>query len=487
MKLNLNINKALYLFSLINFFSNLSYAQSYHGINSSPYAGVSNIYINPASSVNSFYKWDVSLFGIQFNTSQNSIFIENSSLLNPTKIADSSFKVENGLIKRFYHGIVDGQGLSIRYKINDRNAVAIVIRGRTYNHFNSSKFFYLDNHKTLSSFLKDNLANPGVDLFYTHAGWVETNINYSGIVFKNSKSSLSLGANIAINKALSGGYFSLNDVEYLQQSNPNNGKIYYQSTKGTFTYQYSNNLTIFDSINPSLQSIKDFYKSSKSSIGFSFGAEYLINDDDVESENISTNYKWKIGVALMDIGNLKFDYANGSAKNSIPKLNYIDTILDSKFKNISNLKRFRDSMSTMFQQTDTLQGIFNIGLPSRFILAVDRKISTNLFVNVEASLNLNFLNSSGNILLRELNLITLTTRWENKYFGMYMPIQYNSQSNFWLGLAFKLGPLIFGIHDVSMLNWAKTNNQNLNSGGYLMFNYYPYKRNKKLSGEIICP
>jgi hypothetical protein len=68
-----------------------------------------------------------------------------------------------------------------------------------------------------------------------------------------------------------------------------------------------------------------------------------------------------------------------------------------------------------------------------------------------------------------------------------MPIQYNAEGDLWFGAAVKIGPLIMGIHDFSVLGWSKKQDQNINSGGYLMLNIYPYKSKKRIDGEVKCP
>ena len=468
-------------------FKNNIKAQSYHSISSSPYAGVSNIYINPASSVNSFYKWDACLMGLQFTTSQNTFLIKNTSLTNPGTTTDSTVGVTNSYAMRHYQGVLDGLGLSFRYKFDDDHAMAISVRGRTYNHFRSNNFLYEDSQKSLSSFLKANLSNPVLDFYFIHAGWVETNINYSEVVYKTTDSKLSFGANLSINKALSGAYGAARDVQYKQLNNPTTGKTYYQPTKGEFIYQYSGNLSLFDTVKVSSQSIKDFYKSSHTSLGLSIGLEYLLNDENSEEELNNSNYQWKLGAAIMDIGSLKFDYANGSSINSKPNLSYTDTILDSKFKHIPTLGRFRDSFSTMFDKTDTLNGTFKINLPTRMVLSINRNLGGGFYVNFEASLNFNSTRSQKRINTREINLFTLTPRWESQLFGVYMPVQYNSEGNLWFGAAIKIGPLIMGIHDFSVFGWSKKQDQNINSGGYVMLNVYPYKSKKRIDGELKCP
>lgn len=480
-------NKLRLILAIITLFnSTKSFTQSYHGLNSSPYFGVGNIYINPASSVNSFYRWDATIFGLQFNTAQTTFQALNTSLQDVNKITDSNFQINQGFSARNYHGIMDGQGLSFRYKIDEKRAIAFSLRGRTYNHFKSNNLFYSKDEKEFSTFLGDNISSPYANLFYTTSSWFETNINYSQIISSSQNHILSIGGNIGFVKSLAGGRFDAINARYQKLNNPSNGKTYYQFTQGDFNYMYSQNISLFDSVKLSAQSFNQFLKSSLNTTSLSIGIEYLFTDDDDNEDVSTTNYSWKLGAAIMDIGKTKYNYVNGSAHNSNPK-SFTDTILNYNMIGIKSLKKFRDSFSTMFNTTDTLNGTFSISLPTRLVLTADKKIAKNFYVNAEASIN--FLSSSNTkkYNTREINFITLTPRLETQLFGAYLPVQYTTQGNFFVGAAIKIGPLIMGIHDFSVLNWFKKQNQTFNSGGYFMLNIYPYKSKKKIDGEIKCP
>jgi hypothetical protein len=84
-----------------------------------------------------------------------------------------------------------------------------------------------------------------------------------------------------------------------------------------------------------------------------------------------------------------------------------------------------------------------------------------------------------------MNLITLTPRWETRKFGIYLPVQYTSNNRFWIGGAFKAGPLLLGIH-----NWANifTSNSMQNGGGYIaLIIRSPQNLIKKLDKRLDCP
>ena len=472
-------------------YSSSVYSQSYHAINGSPYAGITSMYVNPASPVNSFYKWDATLIGVQFKTDQNSGFVRNLPInqINENSLNDTTVYPYNGLFSRHYHGIIDGQGLSFRYRINNKTSIGFSFRGRTYNEFKTNNIFISEYTKTtVNSFLNQNLAGHTLDGFAMHSGSLETNLNLSQLLIENSTEKLSVGVNIGFSKALSGGYFGVRNLQYQKLVNPSNNREYFQALNngGTLSYLYSNNLSYFDTIKANSTTIKEFYKNSYSSLNFSIGVEYMIVDETIEANINNLNYSWKFGASIMDIGTLKYDYINGSATNRIPNASLVDTSLETTFSNVNSLVQFRNRVSPMFDNTDSLKGSFTISAPTRIVASVDRNFGGGLFANFQASINIFSSNSTSSINARELNLFTLTPRWETQGFGFYLPMQYNVQKSFWMGAAVKIGPLLLGVHDLGVLGWFKSYyRQPFNSGGYVMLNIYPY-RNKYNDNSIKC-
>jgi hypothetical protein len=53
-----------------------------------------------------------------------------------------------------------------------------------------------------------------------------------------------------------------------------------------------------------------------------------------------------------------------------------------------------------------------------------------------------------------------------------------------VGGAFKLGPLIMGVHSLDFYKWFKLGTQTFNGGFYLMLNVFPFGTKEK---EEACP
>ena len=123
--------------------------------------------------------------------------------------------------------------------------------------------------------------------------------------------------------------------------------------------------------------------------------------------------------------------------------------------------------------------------PTRLVVNVDRFIFDAFYMNAELSLNLSSLAGNKYHHVEEMNLITLTPRWETKNLGAYLPIQVNTAGNFWIGGAFKAGPFLFGVH-----NWANifSKDKMQRGGGYVAIVIRPGKIiGTKLDRRLNCP
>ncbi|HWB28445.1 MAG TPA: hypothetical protein VG738_23395 [Chitinophagaceae bacterium] len=458
-------------------------AQNYHALDGSSFSGVNALYNNPASTVNQVYKWDVTVFGFQAAINNNAIVVNNNSL----SIFDSStIGLTNGLHPRHLQSSIDVNILNMRYRINPKNAVGIGFRLRSYNHLNMTAFAYDDTTSTLQSFLHQNNSVNFLDGDAIHSGWAEVDANYSRVIFKSSTSLLSAGITLSYLKCLSDAYARVSHLNYSELTLPN--KNYYVINQAAATLEYSDNYLITNNNNSNTQNFHNFLSKAPSSAGFDIGAEYLIknnagdNTDDVSA----TNYDWKIGLAVMDIGHNKFNPIEGSVSVNSP-LDFTDSTFQNKINKVRNIKDLRDSLSSLFGGADSLQKPFTISRPTRLVLSVDHSLGNHFFINGQLSINFFPARAGQKLHSHELNLLTVTPRWETRGWGIYLPVQYNAQKQFWIGAAVKLGPVLLGVHNLNLLKWFKTGQQTYNGGGYILLSVHPFNKPARKPGNADCP
>ena len=475
--------RRLYYYILIislSCFSQSLEAQQYHAIHGSSYAGAAGIFNNPASGVNSIYKWDLNVFSFQTTIASNHLSLLNTSLTNPSN-AIVSFN--EGRNSHYLHQNMHLNLFTFQYNIDQKRSFSIGLSAKMYNHLKTSHLFINDTISSNLSFLKANRTTPFMEGYLTHAGWMETNLNYSQVLFESSNQRLSAGVTINLLRGISGAFAKINKISVSEFVN-NGIDTGYTLVSGGVNYAYSTNYDNMYSNTASSQLVKDFLKNTKSSIGISMGLEYTIykNDTYQQASNHPTNYSWKFGLSIMDIGHNTFKPSEFSGKFYTPQTNITDPVVATKLSNISAIEILRDSLKTIFQNYDALTSNFTISTPTRIILNIDKMLGNHFAVNTELTLNLFSTANYSKLLTRELNLVTLTPKWETVLLGFYMPIQYNTQGNLWMGIACKLGPLTLGLHDIS---WMK-NIHTINGGGYILFSLHPFNT-KKVISRFDCP
>lgn len=465
----MQLNRYLFL-TLLFFYGAYLNAQGYQAMHGSPYAGSSAIFNNPAASVHSAYQWELTLFATQLKMSSNSLYLNNFSFQNNSA---ATLSLKEGMASRFFHMNFDMNLLNAFYKFN-KSAVSFAMRARTYNHIKTMPLYYADSIHSFNNFLINNIHTPYVEGFVTHSGWLEADLNYSQLLHENNYSKLSGGITLQIMKGISGAFMKLNKLSYLASKNSSDTSFTF--TNGSGLLGYSSN---YDT-DPGPSSLKEFLKKSLTRFGLSLGIEYLIYTNEA-SENTAENYNWKIGVSLMDIGSNTFLPSDNSLEFYNPASTIVDNSVDNKLSSAKTMKAFKDSLKTIFNTSANITDNFSISNPTRLIINFDKNLSNHFFLNGELSMNFFSTATYAKLHTRELNLLTITPRWETFGWGAYLPIQYNTQGQLWVGAALKLGPLVLGFHNLGLLK----KNPTLNGGGYLLLSIHPFRKRNVLS-KVDC-
>jgi hypothetical protein len=156
--------------------------------------------------------------------------------------------------------------------------------------------------------------------------------------------------------------------------------------------------------------------------------------------------------------------------------------LENKFNGINSTKDLKDTLATIFTSFEDITGNFKISNPTRLIINVDKNLGNNFYINGDLSMNFYSTSSFTKLRTRELNLITVTPRWETIGWGAYLPVQYNTQGQVWVGAAVKMGPLVIGMHNLQLLS----KDPMLNGGAYLLLSIHPFNKKAVLS-KMDCP
>jgi hypothetical protein len=440
----------------------LLHAQGYQALHGSSYTGSTSAYNNPASPVNYLQNWELTFLAVQAKATTNAATMQD---FNTIKITD-------GYFSRFAHANQDMGLLNFLYKIDERKALTVNFRMRNYLHAKSQPFNYIDSvTTTMNRFFVVNRNTPFIEAFGTHSGWLELGLNYSQVLHETDHDRLTGGLTLQLQKGISGATVKVNKLSYLEQKNGTDTTYTFTGGGGSLAYGDS-----YES-----EDMKDFLKRSMLSLGISMGIEYLVYQPGANTGGSTPNYDWKIGLSLMDLGANVYRSGSSSTSFSNPNTTISDVTLDNKLSGANTLGDVADSLATIFTNTAGVASNFKISNPTRLILNVDRNLGNNFFVNGELSMNFFSTSSYKHLYTRELNLFTLTPRWETAEFGVYLPMQYTTQGQFWFGAAVKLGPLVVGMHNLGMLK----KDTEINGGGYMLLSIHPF-RSKKAISKLDC-
>jgi hypothetical protein len=455
-------------------------AQNYHAIQGSSYAGSLGIANNPASIVNTPYPWDLTLFSVQATSSTNFFTLEKYSLLSsPYK---AKFNITNGNYSRYADVDFNIHLLNARFALNRKQAIGFGMNLRGYGRAKSSPYYYLDSLTNMNDFFGANEGNPPFSGHFSGSSWIEVFATYSQTIFDNEVGRLNGGLTVKVTRGISGAFAQLQDgISERISSDP----LVYSLKSGSARYGYSSNYDGWHNSKTTMRNLKDFLKDTRGGLTADIGFEYLIKTQAVTNiydDDPYYDYEWKIGLSLLDLGHNQYIYGSESRAVANPKGNITDDLLNQKFDSVKTFSDANDSLATIANTIVALNGKFRVHNPARLVLNVDKYLSGNFYVNGEISINLT---PDKQQYTRDINLLTITPRWETRRWGIYIPVQYNTEGQFWIGGAFKAGPLLFGVH-----NWANIFSKNTvqNGGGYLALQIRPFQNTRtKRDKRLDCP
>lgn len=458
--------------ALVLLLSNTLEAQNYQALHGSSYAGSLSPSNNPASLVYVPYTWDVTLFSLQTKEATNAFKIKNYPLLGNTANAELEFL--NGTKKRLAYTDQNIHLLNARIAITPKAAIAFGVNIKGYGYLQTGSYTWSDSIHSLRNFGAANYDNTPLSGKAVAASWAEIYGSYAQTLKDDGNNILNAGISFKINRGLAGGFVDAQDINYLP--NANNNGIGYLLDKGNLKYGYSSNLDDVNNNSGFMSNARSFMRRTFSSLSFDIGAEYIRL---LGTEN-DYDYDTKIGISLMDIGRIHYRFGDKSRYAVAGKSNITDSLLEQKFQNIHSLNSFNDSLTSIANTITTPGGDFYIQQPTRIVLNFDKHLSANFFVNGE--LTIPFLPSSftNKLFLKQMNLLAITPRWENRTFGVYLPVQFNQLKQVWIGGAFKAGPVLLGIH-----NWANLfSKKSMQNGGfYLAVTIRPGSSNDRTSRD----
>ena len=406
-------------------------AQRYNGFLSSEFSGVLNTRMNPAFIANSPYKFDISL--INFNS-----YISNDfGYLYKNEVGDFSFERIINSKKRFVVGDQTIGGVSGLFSISKKSTIAIQYQFRNL----------LTGTDITPDFGERNAVNQSGEIVTNL--WSEAGLTYATMLFENKYERLKAGVTAKLMGALGSVFTKIDNLTYARVSNDSINLFEMEGTIG-----YSSNLNDFEYFDGN-QPI-EFPKIHKvyPAVDLGFAYEKVLFRDDPKRKN-GTSYKpdilyeYRIGISIMDIGIMKYDY--GSAAFEI--LNPLSPADPINYRNLmsnqTSFRTLRDSLSTV-TNTGDLIGDYSISLPTRLELSYDYNLRNGWFFNMSSQIDLSKLMGT-DYQINYPSSIMVTARYDMRNWGTYFPFYWNLEGDTELGFGLRYGPLTVGTHSLGSI------------------------------------
>lgn len=448
-------------------------AQKYHALQGSRYAGSLAVHENPAGIQATPFKWDITVLGAQMKNNTNTFTIRHYSLLSNPR--HSLYVIDSGYYKRYNDFSANINLLNARIALGRKQTIAFGINLKSYLNAEAGPYNFIDTLGGSGDFFKINHTTPELSGSGAAAGWGEVYAAYARTVVDNGRIRINAGLTLKAGRTMAGGFIQVNDTRVIS---PVPG-VY--EVAGNALYGYNRS---FD--NTGSNAAQELWKEGQMTVGMDIGAEIVIKPEQVVlyQEDDYYDYDWKFGVALLDAGRLPFRYGVESRRLVSIRPGVTNAVLDDKFQYINSLAELNDSLATI-ADLSVLSGSFYIQRPARLMLTADHFLGDYFYISGSAVLHAPAAVAREEYRIRESELLTIVPRWEKRTAGIYLPLQLNYRGRFWAGGAFRIGPLLLGIH-----NWANvfSKNKMQRGGGYIAFHFRSQEwSRRKFDRRLNCP
>ena len=442
-------------------------AQDFLGINTSNYAGVSGVMLQPASIVDSRFKFDINLFSTGVNYSNNYLLVDRKALLkfNSNNFADyqtfkSKYLSEAGLApgEKAFANISNRtqMPLSFMATLNKKSAIALNIQSRTmaqgrditgglagmaYNGFNYNP-----------------QANSVINAsgFNVHAlNWAEVGLTFGHVLVSTKQHFIKAAFTGKYLGGIASLYAGSNDINF--GINPDSSLNLNTSRA---VYNHSPYKELSDIFNRS-------FRPDVSSFGFDAGIVYefrgnidklsKISKDDhkayLSDRRDANKYMFRLGVSLLDAGMFNFTKSTFSNTFSANINNW--QVRDANYRSVNEFDTALNNRVTPFSDN---QRNYKVHLPTALSVQLDLRFVKGLYLNVMAYRPIK-LNSGNGYRFDNYGFYTITPRWEGRHFGVYIPYTFaNNIGNYkqnMLGASVRVGPLFIGSSNLGTMVFNK--------------------------------
>jgi outer membrane protein OmpA-like peptidoglycan-associated protein len=449
-----------YLFScfVILTFKNTS-AQNNTGMATGNYAGISGVWMNPANAVDSRYKFDINIIGVNSYFNNNYLLVRNGTLVrrlfNKEPYSSSFAALKKDLLEETpVRGKVFARTegnihmpLSFLITTGKKSAIAFTMTNRTINKIDNlnpatAKMFYdeLSNSKLY------NVPMNNDSLRYNFLNWQEAGLTYGRVLI--GKGSIFLKAAVTAKwlGAGAGGFIQANraivsfkDSVTMSLNSP---LIRYGRTETADIGQFARK-NLFSNL-------EDQSWGFNAGFVFEWRAnikkfKYVNEDDKTLLRRDRNKYILRLGVSVVDIGEFTFNRKPLTKDHSA---NFTNWNFSSVHAN--NFSDFDTAYSKKINYIPGASSTFTYRLPGAAIINADLHLFGGFYINVAAKRPLSGYGIKATTYIESDRWTVITPRFETKFFGLYVPVfRANNQTN--IGATVKFGPVYAGSNNLAQI------------------------------------
>ena len=432
------IQISIFVLFLIGSNSNL-FAQERYGLSNSLYAGENGIWLNPASMVNSPFKWDLNILSLDIYTDNNYLYLSDANIPKlyknkgkiPVLVNNHANEQISGIMlyerdnnyRRTLHlnGMVQGPSLMVSFKkwsfafhIAERFGVSLTGLKK-----NAAKLFF--EGLTYEPMQNIDINVPSFRL--NALAWTEFGVSAGREIKNDNKRLIKAGITYKYNRGNFGAYL-LN--------------------QGVRLFVPSDSIIIFNELNADY-GYTNFGTSPLSAVGQGHGLDLGVS---IEKKIIKHDYKcpnfcdkkrnvyyaWKLGASILDFGYIKFDNTANTyeIRNGYAEWTNLGSLSANDFAS------FDTSISDHFYNSpkpNVISHTFTSWLPTAISIQADYNIGYNFFINGTVVQRIPHFGAPG---IDRVNSLAITPRFDHRRFGIALPIVLYGYVNPRIGLAIRL-------------------------------------------------
>lgn len=439
------------------FSSNSILAQDLMGVRTSRYIGGTSAVFNPANIADSRHKFSLNLFSFDLMLNNSHVNFDRNSVKNLSDIGDVFKDTDQPISAKMNFNVI---GPGILFKINQKSSVAINTRIRTLVDVNQIDAALYNNLSVSSEELETGIKNINSPYkqYANVTGWGEIGFTYARTLLDHEAHFLKAGVTAKYLKPVSNYSIQIDNLNGTIVTDAATESANLVNTSGRIGFEQSGmDIQSFENVK-----VKDFLKSDNPSIGFDVGIVYEYRPNHSKYRNSETGkydspkekYFLRLGVAVLDFGNMKFNRNAANSGTFDMDINGFESYDLRELEDVEIpggiLSHLRNRPQYFVEQAVSNPEIYTLKMPTNLNIDLDLRLASWFYINGAYQKFTDTKNEFGQS-LASLDNFTITPRIDLKSFGLYLPINNSELTGTNVGAAIRFGGFFLGSSNVLSL------------------------------------